>query len=258
MKDITNNTVVIQGWMISELNLKGNELIVFAIIHNISQDGESLFYGSLDYLAKWCNGTKQGIIKNLNSLVSKGYIDKIECPAGQPNKYSTKFNSKDLGIKQSLTGIKQSLTVPLNKVECTIKQSLPNNINILNIDNKDNIKNNVKPTKTVSKKNAIITVIEKKCLEYDITDDTVIDKIIEFYTVLIDNNKLVTTQKIESTLIKLAKVSKDTQLKAIQLSLDKGYMNIDPEWLDKLNPKTSTFYNGNYSSTTEQTGHHTF
>ena len=256
MNDITNNTVVIQGWMVSELKLKGNELLVFAIIHNISQDGESSFYGSLEYLARWCNSTKQGIIKNLNSLVSKDYIHKIESNNGKPNRYSTKFNGA--GIKQSLTGIKQSLTVPLNKVECTIKQSLPNNINILNVNNKTNIKDSVTQSKSTSKKNAIITVIEKKCLEYDITDNTVIDKIIEFYTVLLDNKKLVTTQKIESNLAKLAKVSKDTQLRTIQLSLDRGYMNIDPEWLDKSISKTATFYNGNYSSTTEQTGHHTF
>ena len=66
----------IQWWMVSELELKGNELIVYAIIYGFSQDGESRFTGSLQYLADWVGGTKQGVQKNLKSLVEKGYINK--------------------------------------------------------------------------------------------------------------------------------------------------------------------------------------
>lgn len=150
MKDISGGTLVIQGWMVQDLQLKGNELMVFAIIHNITQDGTSQFYGSLDYLASWCNATKQGIIKNLDSLVSKGFITKIETANGLTNNYTTNIHNET--IKQSLIPVKQSLIEPLNKVECSIKQSLPNNINILKDNNKNNIKNSVQSTKSIPNK----------------------------------------------------------------------------------------------------------
>ena len=52
MKD--TNFISIQGWMRTELNLSGNELLVYAIIYGFSQDGESKFTGSRQYLADWC------------------------------------------------------------------------------------------------------------------------------------------------------------------------------------------------------------
>ena len=41
--------IVIQDWMISDLQLKGNELLTYALIYGFSQDGESEFKGSLKY-----------------------------------------------------------------------------------------------------------------------------------------------------------------------------------------------------------------
>lgn len=73
-----DNYIVVQGWMVTDLKLKGNELLVFAIIYGFSQDGESRFTGSRQYLADWTNSTKQGIQKNLKSLLEKGYIQKEE------------------------------------------------------------------------------------------------------------------------------------------------------------------------------------
>ena len=68
------NFVCIQGWMISELHLKGNDLLVYAIIYGYSQDGSSCFSGGLQYLADWVNGTKRGVQKNLDNLMAKGLI----------------------------------------------------------------------------------------------------------------------------------------------------------------------------------------
>ena len=72
------NYINIQGWMINELNLSGNNLLVYAIIYGFSQDDGSVFSGSLQYLADWCNATKQGIQKNLKELVDRGLIVKHE------------------------------------------------------------------------------------------------------------------------------------------------------------------------------------
>lgn len=70
------NFVAIQGWMLNRLNLKGNELIVYAVIYGFSQDGESRFTGSRRYLAEWCGCTLKTVDNALSSLVTKGLIAK--------------------------------------------------------------------------------------------------------------------------------------------------------------------------------------
>lgn len=68
----------VYDWMISELNLKGNELIVYAIIFGFSQEKTKTFRESLRYLMDWTLCSKQGVINILKSLIKKDYIKKIE------------------------------------------------------------------------------------------------------------------------------------------------------------------------------------
>ena len=70
------NYIVIQGFMINELKLKNNELLVYAIIYGFSQNEGQVFSGSLQYLADWTNSTRNGVSKNLKSLVDKGLLGK--------------------------------------------------------------------------------------------------------------------------------------------------------------------------------------
>ena len=112
---------VLQSWMLKELNLKGNDLIIYAIITGFSQDGESSFNGSLQYLADWTNSTKQGVIKSLKNLLDRQLISKKETYKNNikfVEYYTTKFNTP---MQQSLTG--------------GMQQSLTNNITINNKDN---------------------------------------------------------------------------------------------------------------------------
>lgn len=74
MKD--TNGVIVYGWMSNHLNLKPNELLVYAVIYSFSQDGESVFYGSLNYLCKMFNITKPTTIKILKLLVENDLIIK--------------------------------------------------------------------------------------------------------------------------------------------------------------------------------------
>lgn len=76
MKIQSENFITIQGFMRTELNLTGNDLLVYAIIYGSCQDGESRFSGSLQYLADWCGATKQGIQKNLKNLLDRNLIKK--------------------------------------------------------------------------------------------------------------------------------------------------------------------------------------
>ena len=72
------NFFTIQGWMVSRLNLKGNELLVYAIIYGFSQKEDAWYDGSHTYLADWLSSSKQTVCNSLNSLLEKGYIDKKE------------------------------------------------------------------------------------------------------------------------------------------------------------------------------------
>ena len=129
------NYIHIGGWMINELNLKGNELIIYAIIYGFSQAENQVFSGSLQYLADWTNSSKQGVQKNLKSLIEKGFIvknDKYINGVKFCEYYATKFNRVYNKIDE---GIQQSCTGYTTKLHRGIQQSCTNNIDIYNINN---------------------------------------------------------------------------------------------------------------------------
>lgn len=71
-----NNFITIQGWMRTKLNLKGNELLIYALIYGFSQDGQSRFTGSRKYIAEWCGCSLDTVDRSLSSLVGKGLLAK--------------------------------------------------------------------------------------------------------------------------------------------------------------------------------------
>ena len=78
MKIDNKNFITIQGWMRSELNLSGNELIAYALIYGFSQDGESSFNGSSQYIADWCGIARDNALRLLKRMCEKGIITKKE------------------------------------------------------------------------------------------------------------------------------------------------------------------------------------
>ena len=69
----------VEGWMVNKLNLKGNALMVYAIIHgftNSKDESIDKFKGSLRYLADWTNSSKQGVLNALEKLVKEERIEK--------------------------------------------------------------------------------------------------------------------------------------------------------------------------------------
>ena len=125
MKDkIKNeNYIMISGWMIKELDLKGSELLVYAIIYGFSQDGINKFEGSRQYLADWCNCTKQGIDRALKNLLKKKLIIKEEKVINnikfcyyQTTKFTGVVNKVGYPSKQSLhNNIENNIEYILNK-----------------------------------------------------------------------------------------------------------------------------------------------
>jgi hypothetical protein len=70
------NYYQIQGWMVNELGLKGNELMIYAIIYGFSQTDGQYFTGSQQYLADWTNATDRSVRNTLSALVEKGLLEK--------------------------------------------------------------------------------------------------------------------------------------------------------------------------------------
>lgn len=142
-----NSFITIQAFMVNELKLKGNELLVYAIIWGFSQDGESEFTGSLNYLADWCNTSRQTIITVLQSLCEKQLIIK-----NVEYKNNLKFCTYKslMGSQNSLPPVKKFNKCSQNSLQGRSKfltggsqNSLPNNIynNILKDNNNSENKN---------------------------------------------------------------------------------------------------------------------
>ena len=66
----------IQGWMISRLGLKSNELLVFALIYGFSVDGIHSFNGGRAYISKLLGIGSATACRVIESLVNKGIIVK--------------------------------------------------------------------------------------------------------------------------------------------------------------------------------------
>lgn len=71
------NYIVIQGFMLTDLHLKGAELLVYATIYGFCQTEEQYFTGSLQYLSEWTNCTVRNVLNCVNGLTEKGLISEV-------------------------------------------------------------------------------------------------------------------------------------------------------------------------------------
>lgn len=127
------------GWMVLDLGLKGNELLAYSIIYGFSQDGESMFTGSLNYLSSWLGTSRPTTIKALQSLVDKGLIIKESTLVNGVTFNKYKVNQNALPVVNNFNqGSKETFQPVVKNLSNGSKETLHNN-NINNKDNKDNI-----------------------------------------------------------------------------------------------------------------------
>ena len=72
------NYITLQGFMLMDENLRGNDLILYALIYGMTQDGETQFRGSLKYMSEALHISKRAIQNILAKLESMGYLRKVE------------------------------------------------------------------------------------------------------------------------------------------------------------------------------------
>ena len=73
-----DNYITVPGFAIVELGLSGNELLCYSLIFGFTQDQETEFRGSLNYVASALNVTKQNAKKIIDRLIDRGLVEKRE------------------------------------------------------------------------------------------------------------------------------------------------------------------------------------
>lgn len=72
-----SNFYVVNGWMVNDLKLTGRELQVYAIIYGFTQDDDTEFCGSLNYISDWLGtNSRHTAIRAINNLLARGLITK--------------------------------------------------------------------------------------------------------------------------------------------------------------------------------------
>jgi predicted transcriptional regulator len=138
-KDISNNYVVIQGFMIESLGLKSNELFTYALIYGFCQDKDSEFTGSVSYICTWLSCSKNTALKCIKSLIKKGLIKKeVEFKNGLTfNHYTvdfSKINQNCMGGAKTEQGVQKEINRGAKTEQGGGAKTEPNNT----INNKDN------------------------------------------------------------------------------------------------------------------------
>lgn len=238
------NFIVIQGWMINNLKLTGNDLIIYAIIYGFTQDEEQWFEGSRSYLAEWCNSTKRGIQKNLNRLVESKLIFKKEVFVNNVKFCKYKSNPKFIPGDPKYTPGEQSSLGVVNKVPWGGEQSSPgggeqsspNNIDIDNIDNNINIKKERKEERKTKKLYPTSSKPDKPSISFDTlienyTENVQLrEELKEHLKVRKQKKGALTNRAIQLSLSKLDKIAADDyeKIKIVQNAIMNGWTGFFP------------------------------
>lgn len=154
------NFIAIQGFMVKELELTGNELIAYALVYGFSQDDESEFKGSLNYVAEWLNCSRTTAFNLLNKLADDGFIKKTEKTINGVkfcNYSATKPNNeelKEIKLRKQIRKEREKLERSSKKLNTCSKnhngcsKNLNEGVQKVDIHNNniDNIKDNISET----------------------------------------------------------------------------------------------------------------
>jgi predicted transcriptional regulator len=220
--------IVIQDWMISDLQLRGNELLTYALIYGFSQDGESEFKGSLKYISKFLGVSKSTAQRNLENLVNRGVIEKrVEEISGVKfNRYIAHEKAEPPIVKTS-TGcsqngyggvVKTSTGCSQNGYGGVVKTST-NNTNIYNTNN--NASNNTKDKGTPAR-------------YFD--DEELNNKFLEFLSMRKKIRKPVRTDRALKALLKKLHELSGGDVGLMKQIIDQS---LDKEWLGLFELKTA-------------------
>jgi len=135
MKKIDNKLYYqVAAWMINDLNLKGQELICYAIIYSLSQLGQGRYFSGLDYLASFMQCSQPTASKALKGLQDRGLIarEEVTTDTGRRVLYYCTNPDERGDAKDSFRGVNKNFMDGVNK------KFMDNNINNKEYNNKNN------------------------------------------------------------------------------------------------------------------------
>ena len=236
-----DNYYQISGWMLNRLGLKGVELQIFAIIYGFSQDGESKFTGSINYLCDWTGVSRPTIIKSLKDLTDKEFIIKeTEVVTG------VTFNHYRVNIPYvtNFTGSKETL-LGGSKETLHYNNTIDNNtLSKDNVLNTRSTQNPPKPAQTsgklfsseksqtrkssVQKTNSFITACQREAIKKEFSKE-VLAALDKYFIMLAEMNTLLPSVSIEEQMTCLAKVPKHRQVAVVKNTIARGWKSLQYE-----------------------------
>ena len=245
------------AWMRTKLNLKGVALEIFAIIYGFSQDGESKFTGSINYLCEWTGVSRPTVINTLKSLVDDDLIIKeTETINGVTfNRYKA-----NISYIVNLTGSKESLLGGS-------KNSLHNNDSIYNnsshTSSKDDVLERAEPTtsekpqshsgklfdtkktpkkSSVQKTNAFITMCERVSAKFNFSQE-LLKELGNYFRMLGASGSLLPEQSIEEQMKILASVRERDRVGVVKDTVGHGWKSLQylaKEYMEESTPSWDT------------------
>lgn len=200
-----DNYFTVQGWMVSELKLKGNALMLYAIIYGFSQTTNTAFTGSIDYLCEWIGGvSRPTVINTLENLVKQGLLTKSSTTKG-----ALIYNSY-IALRPS----KKTLLDTSKKI-------------LLNKDSKDNIEKSISKEMEgkAPKKKSYSTILEDPVNKFV---KEALSKFIQYCRGKNYTPKVTTVEKFASTLRDNAGEDPVVALAIVDQSIDKGWKDLYP------------------------------
>lgn len=228
------------AWMRTKLNLKGVALEIFAIIYGFSQDGESKFTGSINYLCEWTGVSRPTVINTLKGLVDDDLIIKeTETINGVTfNRYKA-----NISYIVNLTGSKESLLGGS-------KKSLHNNDSIYNnsshTSSKDDVLERAEPStpktprrnsgklfdtpkatkkSSIQKTNAFITMCERVSSKFSFSQELLME-LGKYFRMLGSSDTLLSEYSIEEQMRILSDLRECDRVKVVKDTLSSGWKNL--------------------------------
>lgn len=256
-----DNFILIQGFMLSDLKLKGNELLIYAIIHGFSHLQGQRFNGGLQYLSDWTSSTKQGVMNCLKSLESKGLIKKEE-KIIQGVKFCEYHTTKLHTLCNKLyhphtteftTPIQQSLP---NSIDKSIEESILKNKEeiskeiLQNDSEKENLKLEVERLKqALEEKNKKVSTQGAAAAKFDfkqaLMNEGVEEEVANDFVLVRKQKKAPATQTAFKLILNECETNQFSINEAIKLCIAKNWLSFKYEWYLNLTKNDNSNNNAN-------------
>lgn len=189
--------VVIESWMISDLGLSGNYLLVYGLIYGFSRDGVSCFFGNYDYIKKHTGISSDKTVTNvLNYLVENGLLIKEErfTTTGKSNGYKAITEPKKCSVEED---VNKDEELSIAEEKSSKFEPLPSYDDILT--------------------------------DFGVKDKRERKAYFDFITHCRLNSRTVTNDKLERLIVRLDRLYRDdinSKINALHTAIDKGYFDI--------------------------------